>query len=164
MKYLLLYACCCLYAVVAPAAVPKPDPALEAIKTVAHQNASRYEVIRKTVYRYDPAKTNVFARPARASMQTKLDTARAKALAYWTDYTNQVVRTVAYSNAMVVAQRVAASATAKIEDEIDDLEAKIVKYREYQSKYPLLKSIFAAMITDAENRISVLESLANAKE
>lgn len=74
-------------------------------------------------------------------------------------YTNQLAQTTAYSNAYVIAQRVAQNATAKIQDEIADLEAKIAKYKEYQTKYPILKSVFAAMITDAENRIKVLQAL-----
>jgi len=77
----------------------------------------------------------------------------------WENYTNQLAQTTAYSNAYVIAKGIAESATAKIHDEIADLQAKIVKYKEYQTKYPLLKSIFEAMITDAENRIKILQAL-----
>jgi len=154
MKHLLLSACC----LVSCASLAQ-DPELENIVLVAKKNAERYAVLKKTVNRYDPAKTNVFARPARASMQAKLDAARSKASAYWRDYTNQVVKTTAYSNAMVVAQGIANAANAKIQDEISDLENKIEKYRDYQAKYPILKSIFAAMIADAENRIRILQNL-----
>lgn len=63
------------------------------------------------------------------------------------------------SNALVVTQGQLASATAKIRDEIADLEAKIVKYEEYKTKYPLLKAVWNALINDAQNRIKILQAL-----
>lgn len=93
--------------------------------------------------------------PIQNALEAKAEEARRN----WTAYTNQVTQTVAYSNAYVVAQRMASVAQAKIQGEIEDLEAKIVKYEEYQTKYPLLKAIFAAFILDAQNRIKVLQAL-----
>lgn len=75
MKYIMLSACLC-FSTVALADKPSVDPAIENIRKVAKLNASRYAVLEKTINRYDPAKTNMFARPARASMQTKLDESR----------------------------------------------------------------------------------------
>lgn len=77
--------------------------------------------------------------------------------------TNQMAQTSTYSNLYVIVSAQAEAATAKIRDEIADLEAKIVKYKEYQTKYPLLKAIFAAMITDAENRIEILQAFTGRK-
>lgn len=74
-------------------------------------------------------------------------------------YTNQLAQTTALSNLYIVVSAQALAATAKIQDEVTDLQAKIVTYQEYQTKYPLLKKIFAAMITDAENRIKILQAL-----
>lgn len=48
---------------------------------------------------------------------------------------------------------------ATVQGEIADLEAKIVMYEEYQTKYPLLKAVFATFIADAQNRIKVLQAL-----
>jgi len=75
MKYMMLSACLC-FSTVALADKPSVDPAIENIRKVAERNASRYAVLEKTINRYDPAKTNMFARPARSSMQTKLDESR----------------------------------------------------------------------------------------
>lgn len=93
--------------------------------------------------------------PIQNALAEKTEEARRN----WTAYTNQVTQTVAYSNAYVIAARTAEVAQAKVQGEIADLEAKIVKYEEYQTKYPLLKSVFAAFITDAQNRIAVLRAL-----
>jgi len=92
-------------------------------------------------------------------IQNELEKTAQTARELFVAYTNQLASTTAYSNAYFIAQCVANAATAKIQDEIADLEAKIVKYKEYQTKYPILKSLFAAMITDAENRIKILRAL-----
>jgi len=95
-------------------------------------------------------------------LQDALERVRAEAQANWTAYTNQALQTVAYSNAYVIAQRTAEVAQAKIQGEIEDLQEKIVKYEEYQTKYPLLKAVFAGLILDAQNRIKVLQALGGA--
>ena len=92
-------------------------------------------------------------------LQDALERIRAEAQANWTAYTNQISQTIAYSNAYVVAQGMASVAQAKIQGEIEDLQAKIAKYEDYQTKYPLLKAVFAAFILDAQNRIKVLQAL-----
>jgi len=92
-------------------------------------------------------------------LQDALERVRAEARANWTAYTNQIIQTTAYSNAYVVAQRMASIAQAKIQGEIEDLQEKIAKYEDYQKKYPLLKAVFAAFILDAQNRIKVLQAL-----
>lgn len=92
-------------------------------------------------------------------IQDMLERVRAEARANWTAYTNQVTKTVAYSNAYVIAQGMANVAQAKIQGEIEDLQEKIAKYEDYQTKYPLLKAVFATFIADAQNRIKVLQSL-----
>lgn len=52
-----------------------------------------------------------------------------------------------------------AAANAKIGGEIADLEAKIEKYEGYETKYPLLKTVWEALINDAQNRIKILEAI-----
>lgn len=92
-------------------------------------------------------------------IQNELERTAGEARRLYVSYTNQLAQTAAYSNLYVIASAQAEAATAKIQDEVADLEAKIEKYKEYQTKYPLLKAVFAAMITDAENRIKVLQAL-----
>lgn len=92
-------------------------------------------------------------------LQDALERVRAEARANWAAYTNQVSQTTAYSNAYVIAQGMANVAQAKIQGEIEDLQEKIAKYEDYQTKYPLLKAVFAAFILDAQNRIKVLQAL-----
>jgi len=65
-----------------------------------------------------------------------------------------------YSNMIVIVRGQLQAAKAKITDEIADLNAKIAKYEEYKTKYPILKSVWNALITDAQNRIRILEALA----
>lgn len=77
----------------------------------------------------------------------------------WNNYTNQLAQTVSFSNAYVIASNAAKIAADKILDEIGDLQAKISKYEEYRTKYPLLKTVWNALIADAENRIKILQAL-----
>jgi len=92
-------------------------------------------------------------------LQNELERTAAVARQLYVSYTNQLAQTSTYSNIYIIVSAQASAATAKIQDEIADLEAKIEKYKEYQTKYPILKSVFAAMITDAENRIKILQAL-----
>ncbi len=61
-------------------------------------------------------------------------------------------QTAAYSNLY-------AAATAKIDGEIADLEAKIERYEGYKAKYPLLKTVWEALVSDAQSRIRILRAL-----
>lgn len=101
----------------------------------------------------------IYGKEQNNPIQNELEKTAQTARELFVAYTNQLATTTAYSNAYVIAQGFANAATAKIQDEIADLEAKIVKYKEYQTKYPILKSVFAAMIADAENRIKILQAL-----
>jgi len=54
------------------------DPAIKAIAKIAVEQRNRFEVLSKTIRRYDPNRTNIVVRAARQSMQEKLDAERTK--------------------------------------------------------------------------------------
>lgn len=68
------------------------DKSIRQIADIAKASRNRYEVLRNTVTHHDPTRTNLFARTARASMQTKLDEARQRAEAFYVQATNHLAR------------------------------------------------------------------------
>ena len=93
------------------------------------------------------------------ALQNELEKTATVARNLFVSYTNQLAKTAAFSNAYVIVSAQATAATAKIQDEIADLQAKIEKYEGYKTKYPLLKTVWQAFIDDAENRIKILQAL-----
>ena len=93
------------------------------------------------------------------TVEKQIEDLNARIAADFIVCTNQLAQITALSNLYTIVSAQAQAATAKINDEIADLEAKIEKYEGYKTKYPLLKTIWEAFITDAENRIKILQAL-----
>ena len=103
--------------------------------------------------------TNDMLSATNACLSAMCERLALDARAYWVNYTNQLAQTEYFSALYEKASTAASAATAKIDDEVEDLETKIEKYEGYKTKYPLLKTVWEALITDAKNRISVLQAL-----
>lgn len=55
---------------------PKPDPDLERLRRDAQRRAARYAVLKRTVTRHEPGRTNLVVRAMAASLAEKIEEAR----------------------------------------------------------------------------------------
>lgn len=121
------------------------DPTIDALKAAARRQRARYAVIKRTTQRYDPAKTNMFVRPMRASLAERIAEARA-----------------GWSNALVRAQAnwaMYTNAATRAEAVIDLLTAKRAEYVEKRDKaaLPTTKAIYQAFIDQIDQWLRKLE-------
>lgn len=135
------------------------------------ETSTDYSVPGKVIHRYTDgsAVTNLIqiinAHVVSNSVEQKIAKLNERIEQAWSDYTNQVVKTQAYSNAMAVANGIAAAANARIQEEIDelredesDLTAKIADV-----KYILLKPWLQTKLAVVQARIKRLENLTMAE-
>ena len=65
-------------------AAPKTDPDLERLRRDARKRAARYAVLKRTVTRHEPGKTNLVARAMAATLAEKIEAARSLAASWET--------------------------------------------------------------------------------